>query len=351
MDRIIFLFLLGCCLSANVRSAETADNAVILLYHHVSEKTPASTTVSPSTFRKHIQHLHENFQVLPLAEIISALQAKQPLPDRAVAITFDDGYVDIYENGHQILNEFKLPYTVFINPDLVGTADYHLSWQQMKAMAKQGATFANHNLRHEHLLARKGNEDESDWLKRVTSDIQQAELLLQENLAISHKYFAYPYGEFSPALQQRITDLGYIGFAQYSGAIASFSDFSALPRFPAAGVDKDFALLKIKMHSLAMPVTNVNLTDPVMNVAQMPFTFSFEVNDEDINNDRIACFFQGQPQNITVEGNKILAEFNLFLPYGRSRLNCTVASIAQPSRYYWYSKPFFVADEQGQWPD
>jgi peptidoglycan/xylan/chitin deacetylase (PgdA/CDA1 family) len=351
MDRIIFLFILGCCLISNVRSIEAADNGAILLYHHVSEKTPASTSVSPSIFRKHMQYLRENFHVLPLPELISALQAKRPLPDKAIAITFDDGYVNIYENGHPILSEFELPYTVFINPALVGEADFHLNWQQMKAMVKQGATFANHNLRHEHLLARKGNEDENEWLKRVGNDIQQAEQLLQQNLGISHQYFAYPYGEFSPALQQRITDLGFIGFAQYSGAVASFSDFSALPRFPAAGVEDDFALLKIKMHSLAMPVTDVNPSDPVMNEAQMPFTFSFKVNDKDIDNGRIACFFQGQPQSITVEGEKILAEFNLFLPSGRTRINCTVPSIAQPSRYYWYSKPFFVADQQGQWPD
>jgi peptidoglycan/xylan/chitin deacetylase (PgdA/CDA1 family) len=351
MDRIIFLFVLWGCLTANVHSTAAADNAVILLYHHVSEQTPASTSVSPATFRLHMQYINDNFQVLPLAEIISALQAKQPLPDRAIAITFDDGYLDIYEKGHPILSAFKLPYTVFINPALVGTVNYHLSWQQMKKMSKQGASFANHNLHHQHLLARKGDEDESAWLKRVGNDVQQAEQLLQKNLGISHKYFAYPYGEFSPALQQRITDLGFIGFAQSSGAIASFSDFSALPRFPAAGVEDDFALLKIKMHSLAMPITDVNPSDPVMNEAQMPFTFSFNVNNQDIDNKRIACFFQGQAQSITVEGKKILTEFNLFLPYGRSRLNCTVPSIAQPSRYYWYSKPFFVADKQGQWPD
>ncbi|MFQ3234754.1 MAG: peptidoglycan/xylan/chitin deacetylase (PgdA/CDA1 family) [Paraglaciecola sp.] len=351
MDRIIFLFILWGCLIFSARSVEAADNAVILLYHHVSEKTPATTSVSPRTFRLHMQYLSDNFQVLPLTEILAALEAKQPLPEKAVAITFDDGYSNIYKNGHRILNEFKLPYTVFINPALVGTVDYHLSWQQMKAMAKQGASFANHHLRHEHLLARKENEDESTWLKRVANDIQQAQQLLQKNLGINHKYFAYPYGEFSPALQQRITDLGFIGFAQYSGAIASFSDFSALPRFPAAGVENDFALLKIKMHSLAMPVTDVSPHNPVMNEAQMPFTFSFKVDDKDIDNRKIACFFQNKAQSIIVEGNKILADFNLFLPYGRSRINCTVPSIAQPSRYYWYSKPFFVADQQGRWPD
>ncbi|MFT6896708.1 MAG: peptidoglycan/xylan/chitin deacetylase (PgdA/CDA1 family) [Paraglaciecola sp.] len=351
MDRIIFLFILWGCLIANVRSVEAADNAVILLYHHVSEKTPASTSVSPGTFRSHMQYLSDNFQVLPLAEIISALKAKKSLPDRAIAITFDDGYLDIYDNGHPILREFKLPYTVFINPALVGEVNYHLSWQQMKTMTEQGASFANHYLRHEHLLARQGDEAESAWLKRVGNEVQQAEQLLQKNLGLSHKYFAYPYGEFSSALQQHISDLGFIGFAQYSGAVASFSDFSALPRFPAAGVEADFALLKIKMHSLAMPVTDASPSDPVMNEAQMPFTFSFEVNDKDIDNGRITCFFKGQPQSIEVAGKKILAEFNMFLPYGRSRLNCTVPSIAQPSRYYWYSKPFFVANQQGQWPD
>ncbi len=349
MDRIIFyvLICLGLCISSSKVLAR--DNAVILLYHHVSESTPASTSVSPDTFEQHMAYLADNYTVLPLKDIVTALKDKQPLPNKVIAITFDDGFKNIYQNGHPVLSKYKLPYTVFINPDLVDKVNYHLSWDDMRAMAEQGASFANHNLRHEHLLSRQPNESDDAWLTRRISDIQAAEQLLEDNLGVKDKFFAYPYGEYSPELQARLTELGYVGFAQYSGAIASFSDFSALPRFPSAGIYANLDRLKVKMASLAMPVQNPSPSTPL--VQSSPFTFEFSVQSDDINNNQIACYFQGDRQKITINDELIRVDFKQSLPVGRSRINCTAPSKREPSRYYWYSKPWFIPTENGDWPD
>lgn len=349
MDRIIFYVMvcLGFCISIN--NAQASDNAVILLYHHVSEDTPSSTSVSPDTFNEHMTYLAENYNVLPLKDIVTALQNKQSLPENAIAVTFDDGFNNIYQNGHPILAKLNLPYTVFINPDLVGKVNYHLSWEAMRAMTKQGASFANHNLRHEHLLSRLTNESDEAWLARRLSDIQQAEKLLEDNLNVQDKFLAYPYGEYSPELQTQLTQLGYVSFAQHSGAIASFSDFSALPRFPAAGIYANLARLKVKMASLAMPVQDPSPSTPL--VSGEPFTFEFSVQSDDINNAQITCYFQGDAQKITVNQALVRVDFKQKLPAGRSRINCTAPSKRAPSRYYWYSKPWFIASDKGEWLD
>ncbi|WP_158772004.1 polysaccharide deacetylase family protein [Paraglaciecola sp. L1A13] len=349
MDRIIFCILVCTCIFISSSKVQAADNAVILLYHHVSNTTPASTSVTPQTFTQHMNYLAEHYNVLPLKDIIVALQKKRTLPDNAIAITFDDGFKNIYQNGHPIMAKLNLPYTVFINPDLVNKVDYHLSWDDMRNMAKQGASFANHNLRHEHMLNRLPDESDTAWLARRIADIQQAEALLEENLDVKDKFFAYPYGEFSPALQARLTELGYVGFAQSSGAIASYSDFSALSRFPAAGIYANLDRLKVKMASLAMPVTNVSPTTPLVDPD--PFVFQFSVQSDDINNSQLACYFQGNSQAITREGERISIAFTQQLPLGRSRVNCTAPSKRQPSRYYWYSKPWFVPTTDGKWLD
>ena len=49
--------------------ANSADNAVILLYHHVSSTTPASTSVTPSVFEEHLQYLAEGFKVISLEQV------------------------------------------------------------------------------------------------------------------------------------------------------------------------------------------------------------------------------------------------------------------------------------------
>lgn len=238
------------------------DNAVILLYHHVSHSTPGVTSVSPETFREHMQYLAEHHQVLPLKEVIETLQNKQPLSDKAVVITFDDGYKNIYNNAHPILKEFSFPYTIFINPPLIGKVSYQLDWQQVKIMANEGASFANHGSQHSHMLTKNKSESEESWLRRSLLEIETAETILKNNLGYSLKYFAYPYGEFDLKLKNRLKASGYIGFAQHSGAIASYSDFSALPRYPSAGIYSNIQSLKVKLNSLAMPVDSVSSYDP-----------------------------------------------------------------------------------------
>jgi hypothetical protein len=59
--------------------AKEIDNAVILLYHHVSTQTPTVTSVTPEVFRQHLAYLNKHHTVLPLTKVIEALKQKQAL--------------------------------------------------------------------------------------------------------------------------------------------------------------------------------------------------------------------------------------------------------------------------------
>jgi peptidoglycan/xylan/chitin deacetylase (PgdA/CDA1 family) len=327
------------------------DNAVILLYHHVSNSTPKVTSVSPETFREHMQYLAEHFQVLTLKEVIETLQNKQPLPDKAVVITFDDGYENIYDNAHPILKEFSFPYTIFINPPLIGNVNYQLDWQQVKLMAKEGASFANHGSQHTHMLTKNDNESEESWLDRTIQEIENAETILKDNLGYSLKYFAYPYGEFDSKLKARLSSRGYISFAQHSGAVASYSDFSALPRYPSAGIYSNIKSLKVKLNSLAMPVDNVYPSDPKIALPSYDQDLSFNVKTEDLIPQQINCFQNGQALNKSLDGNTVSVDINPITKPGRHRVNCTAPSISQKDRFYWFSQPFFMPTADGKWLD
>lgn len=327
------------------------DNAVILLYHHVSNTTPKITSVSPNTLRQHMQYLAENHNVLPLKQVIEALQNKQPLPEKTVVITFDDGYENIYENAHPILKEFEFPYTIFVNPPLIGTVSYQLDWQQVKLMASENVSFANHGKQHNHMLNKENGESQQDWLKRTMQDIQYAEKMLAKNVGYSLKYFAYPYGEFDQQLKTQLSSQGYIGFAQHSGAIASHSDFSALPRYPAAGVYSSMQSLIVKLNSLAMPVTDVSIKDPK---AELPFenqNITFNVKTDDLRPQQINCFQNGQVLNKLVEENSINVSMHSITQPGRHRVNCTAPSKSEKGRFYWFSQPFFIPTVEGNWLD
>lgn len=327
------------------------DNAVILLYHHVSPTTPNATSVSPATFRQHMKYLAEHHQVLPLKEVIEALQNKQSLPDKAVVITFDDGYKNIYENAHPILTEFGFPYTIFINPPLIGNLSVQLDWQQVKLMAKQGVSFANHGSQHTHMLTRKIDEPEKKWLSRTLREIEIAETILKEKLGYSLKYFAYPYGEFDSKLQALLGAKGYVGFGQQSGAIASYSDFSALPRYPAAGTYSNIETLKVKLNSLAMPITILHPKDPVIELPALSQNLRFSAKDQDFTLQKISCFQNAQLLNHSINGNTISVEIQAINRPGRHRINCTAPSEKEKDRFYWFSQPLFAPTAEGKWLD
>ncbi|USI28671.1 polysaccharide deacetylase family protein [Alteromonas macleodii] len=332
-------------------SVSTTPNAAILLYHHVSSSTPASTSISPEAFKSHMEYLDAHHTVVSLQDVVSAIQHNTTLPENAVAITFDDGYANILDNAHPILADLGFPYTVFINPDEIGVGPKQLTWEQVIAMHNDGVAFANHTLDHLHMLNGEQAMGERAWLEKVWQNVESAEKKIEDKLDISLKYLAYPFGEYNTALANKLKAEGYIGFGQHSGAVGPSSDMQALPRFPAAGPYANLATLKTKLNSLAMPVTQSSHKDPRMTARNLSLPISLTIDSDDVRLTQVNCFFGGDPIETSLEENVLTFTLDETLPVGRSRVNCTAPSNAQSGRYYWYSTPFFVADENGNYPD
>lgn len=355
---IILSFILFVCafpafsLSQNTQTNQTHQNRsfVILQYHHVSEDTPRVTSIAPAELEEHMSYLAENNTVISLQKALDLLKKGEVIPNKAVVITFDDGYKNILKNGHPILKKYGFPYTIFINPSQIGTGS-QLSWEDLETMKSEGVTFANHTLDHLHLLDRYANESDEQWLARIKRNIEMAEQLLTEKLGYSLKWLAYPFGEFDTKVKALLKDMGYIGFGQQSGAVGPYSDLQALPRYPAAGRYANLETLKTKINSLAMPVTDVRPQRYVMLIEEQLGTVEIDVKLDDILLARVACYFRGEtlPIKETKTGFSINVKAK-FYP-GRTRINCTAPSLRDPSRFYWYSLPYFTAQDNGTYLD
>ena len=328
-------------------NAEPRDNVVILVYHHVSTKTPPLTSISPEQFAAHLAHINEHHVVLPLDEVVTSLKNNEQLPDKSIAITFDDGYRNILENAHPLLRQYNIPYTVFINPPEIGARRDQLNWAEVRTMSQEGVLFANHTMDHAHLLARLENETQQQWLERSLQNIRAAETMITEQIGYSLQYLAYPFGEFNFVLRDALLAEGYTGFAQHSGAMSSRGDFGAIPRFPAAGIYANLKTLKTKLNSLA-PIV-VDALEPMQTLGSQP-NVGLRLADGQSSASRFTCFYNNQ----VIEAVAVQEVLNFTLPEplnaGRSRVNCTAPS-GIAGRFYWYSQPFFVADENGQYPN
>ena len=350
---IQFLFIL-CIYAVSAK----ASSVVVLQYHHVSDDTPKSTSISPELFQQHLDYLSaKDFNVISLSSLERALKNKEPLPDKSVLITFDDGYGSIYDTAFPMLKSKEFPFTVFINIEPIeNKISQFMNWEQLKEMTRYGATIANHSYSHKHLIRREGSESLSEWKARIKKDIAKTQKLLEEKLSTPVKAFAYPFGEFNNDLKYILKDLGFIAFAQHSGALSVTGDVLAIPRFPFGGAYGNIDDFGLKAHSLPMPVKKIilkNESEEILGDHVLPLEVNrpileIQLHDTKLLN-QINCFLSGRRElSIDVKDNTLIVQPKHSLPVGRSRINCTARS-QQKSRYYWFSQPWIKKQADGSW--
>lgn len=101
--------------------------AVILTYHRVAELAPDSHALCtpPGEFREHMAYLRRTFSPIGLEDLVRAA-ASGRIPEGAVAITLDDGYLDALTVASPILTDLGVPATFFVNTDRLN--EEHERW-------------------------------------------------------------------------------------------------------------------------------------------------------------------------------------------------------------------------------
>jgi peptidoglycan/xylan/chitin deacetylase (PgdA/CDA1 family) len=125
-------------------------------------------------------------RILPLPDIVSAVQCSGSLPDRAIAITIDDAYRSVCTVAYPILKARKIPFTVFVNTDPVDR--HHLgfmTWDQLREMHHNGVTLASHCAAHDTLIEREPGEQKTVWFTRVRQNIERCQKCLETEIGSS----------------------------------------------------------------------------------------------------------------------------------------------------------------------
>lgn len=203
--------------------------APILMYHSVNPQSIAGRmlTVSPKTFERQIRFLKtRRYKVLPLGELAALIKEKKRIPERAVSITFDDGYKDNFIYAFPVLKKYGLPASVFIIVDEVARPQNdRLSWEEIKEMQDSGLiAFGSHTLGPEPLVNIKSDEE----LKR---QIFASKKVLEEKLGAPVGLFSYPEGRFNEKIKGLVIAAGYkAAVATNPGKGFSNKDIFALKR-------------------------------------------------------------------------------------------------------------------------
>ncbi|GEM_PF-1359116 len=122
----------------------------MLMYHGVLPQVIGPATfgnlfLDLEIFARHLRYLARHFTVLSCEEILACQRAGRPFPERALAITFDDGYRSLLTHVLPLARQYRLPITAFV---LAGDiADGVSLWVDVLRVLVADASRTQHTIR------------------------------------------------------------------------------------------------------------------------------------------------------------------------------------------------------------
>lgn len=180
----------------------------IIAYHRVvadiekAEKDAIyGLVVSAATFRRHCEILRKSFDVVSLETAAYFLDGMRNVSRPLAVITFDDGYLDFYEQAFPVLNEFGLPATVFLPTEYIGghkpLAHDRIYWLVKQAIEKS-VPLTNALIKAgiaKNLAATLGSETDilklSDSIVYLPNELREA-VIFQLEHALGNQFEDYP---------------------------------------------------------------------------------------------------------------------------------------------------------------
>jgi len=232
------------------------QQVLVLGYHDVvTSRQPGgdTETVDTATLAAHLNWLRsEGYQAIGLDALLAAYAGSARLPDKAVLLTFDDGYESLYTQVYPLLRAFRVPAVAA----LVGrwmeipagqpvpyseraqrAREEFISWDQAREMQASGLVeFASHSWDLHHgiagnpagslqpaatthaFVAGAGYESDAAWTQRVRSDLERQSTLMAQQLGQRPRAIVWPYGRYNATTEAIANELGMpIGLTLDSG--------------------------------------------------------------------------------------------------------------------------------------
>ncbi|HEY0080149.1 MAG TPA: polysaccharide deacetylase family protein [Pyrinomonadaceae bacterium] len=189
-----------------------------LLYHKIA-RPPRDARIRggytpPRRFARQMAFLKkQGFEFYTASEMIEHLNRHGEFPPNGVALTFDDGWKDNYENAFPVLSELSIKATIFLIPSCIGlTSDKalsegesgraHLSREDILEMSRHGIEFGSHTVNHK--LLHQTSPEETRF------ELEESRKQIEELLDKPCRVLAYPGGHFNETSRRLAEETGYL---------------------------------------------------------------------------------------------------------------------------------------------
>lgn len=212
--------------------SKPATQVPILMFHSISD-AGGPTSIAPETFKSMMSKLAESdYEVVSLEDVAAWHRGERELPEKAMAITFDDGFVDFKDHAHPVLETFNFPSTLFVPTRKTGEIeDWYgghndqrplLDWPALQTLDQTLADIAPHGRNHIALSTLEGDA--------LSDEIAGSKSDLENELSKTSTHFAPPYGQVSPSALEQIARHYDLSVGVEHGIATRSSNLYDLPR-------------------------------------------------------------------------------------------------------------------------
>lgn len=181
-----------------------------ILYYHEIGPEASKHAVTPGAFAAQMDWLSERgFRVLSIDEVAEVVSGDRPAPDRAVAITFDDGREGVLRHAAPVLARHGFPATMYAVTTWLDGADVpeadrysaFLDWGGLAELQGAGFTVGSHTCSHRNLK----KIPEAD----LEGEIAGSRARLEDGLGCAVVHFSFPKGRATPPAHRVVRAAGY----------------------------------------------------------------------------------------------------------------------------------------------
>lgn len=237
--KILVLLLLALPLRLWATADKPSPDFFALCYHDVVDHQGVSSqklkaqTVSTDTLIRHFNWLKQHgYQPVSFQDLLDAREGIKPLPEKAVLLTFDDGYRSFHTHVLPLLKLYRYPAVLALvgqwlevepgksvsygDKEKLPRSDF-LTWDQLREIRDSGLVeIASHSYDlHQGVIGNPFDnlqpaaitrgydpasgqyEKDGAFKRRIESDISRNQALLEQRLGIAPRIMVWPYGAYS----------------------------------------------------------------------------------------------------------------------------------------------------------
>lgn len=289
-------------------------------YHQVEPVASGKFSLSIEKFTAQLEYLQQRGYVsLNSDELLAALATDSQPVNRAVLITFDDGYRTVFDHAFPIMQKLGFKGVVCIYPAFIGSR-LAMSWEQLRQLIAAGWSVECHSMSHQNLAGKYS--DPKLEKKFLHHEIISARDIIEKQLGNKVKFMVWPYGVYTDRTLELVRKAGFAGAMTVDGG-ATYQGLSPyLVKRQVIYSTDDMNKFLIRFGMRALPISQ-QYPEPGQVIAQLA-TFSCRL-------DELANY---SPDNYVMNAKATGKKVNFTFDQATRILTAEVSSDFKPGNYF-----------------